>query len=93
MVYKLWYVRKHEATIFIWLWNHGKDEIGTDGITASKHSNCSRHNFQLLAKFALREKINKLNIDKEKLKKPRKKTTFWIIKLDTPHPKVLNDRS
>ena len=79
---ELQFVGKCKTTFNTHLNKRRKDRKRTNKIPASKNFNCNGYSFQLHAKFILAEKLNELNVAKEKLQKWLKtREHFSIIKL------------
>ena len=87
---KIQYVGKSETSFNLRLNNHRKD-VTRKSIPASNHFDDKDHKFERDAKFILIEKLKTQNADKEILRKRLKvRENFWILKLETLHPKGLN---
>ena len=72
--------------------NNGKDVKDTKAIPLVKHSNQTRHNFNLHPIFIITEQLQDIEKTSNEILKERLKTreTFWIRKLKTLIPSGLN---
>ena len=72
--------------------NHRKDVKDPKAIPVDKHFNQTGHNFNLHAKFIIIEQLQDIEKTFNEILKERLKTreTFWIKKLKTLTPSILN---
>ena len=68
-----------------------KDVTKKERIPESKHFDTEFHDFKHQAKLITIEQLNQPNLDKSTLRKRLKvRENFWILTLETLHPKGLN---
>ena len=68
-----------------------KDVTKKERIPGSQHFDTEFHDFKRQAKLITIEQLNQLNLDKSTLRKRLKvRENFWILTLETLHPKGLN---
>ena len=89
----LQYVGKSEWNMNIRINNHRNDVFKEDAISAIKHFSTADHNFNRDAKFTVIEQIKDPSKEKLQLREILKnREDFWMLKLQTLHPKGLNDQ-
>ena len=87
----LQYVGKNKTSFNIKLTNHRKDVKAPKAIIADKHFQKIGHRFNKHARFTITDRLTNTNFVKEILREHLiKRGNLWIKKLETIHPKRLN---
>ena len=89
---KIQYVGKSKTSFNLRLSNHRKDVNNPKAIPAWNHFKIHGHNFMKHAMVTLIEQLKKIsNISKNTLRlRLKSRENIWIIKLEIPAPKGLN---